>query len=256
MSLQDVMSGGNGDVPPANPTDAATVPAGGGQTGSGPEGDGGTGEGGVQLAAWTQQLSGEIRENPELAKKLSAFKKLDDLAKGYFELAGRSAIPGSDAKPEDVEAFWRNLGYPEKPEGYSLSKEQETGTFLPIAHAARLTDAQAQAVWKLTREGAARQEEARRQAMLAEMAATDEALQKEYGERYDHAMKMLRRGAGTGDVLQRLQAAGLAGRPEIVRAFIALGTALQEDLAHRGNDTGGERDYMNEKWDFSAEKTD
>ena len=154
------MSGGKGGEPAPNPTGQGTGSGGlsgaadtaaGQEPGSdpkGPEGSAGSGTGEVKLAAWTQQVPKEIRENPELAKELASFEKLEDLVKAHFELKGKSAIPGKDAKPEDVAAFWKALGYPEKPEQYALAKDKTAGTFLAAAHAARLTDEQASALWK------------------------------------------------------------------------------------------------------------
>jgi hypothetical protein len=259
MSLQDAISGGNGNVPPANPSTEATVPAAGGspleqQTGSDHQtadnaGGSGTGEA-VKLAAWTQQLSKDIRENPDLAGKLASYEKLDDFAKSYFELAGKSDIPGKDAKSEDVAAFWKRLGYPEKPENYTVSKEQNAGTFLSAAHAARLTDEQATALWKSVSEQTTRQMNAFKEQQAAEIAATDTALKKELGDNYPQAIELFKRGVGKSTVFAQLQQVGLAGKPEIIKAFIALGEQSNESGSPKSDSFSGERDFMNGKWDF------
>jgi hypothetical protein len=90
----------------------------------------------------------------------------------------------------------------------------------------------------------ARLEAARKgiQASLAQdIQATDALLQKEYGDKYAEAMALFGRGLGnnprTGElspVARVLVDAGLAARPEIVRAFIELGRATSE-----GSSTGG-----------------
>jgi hypothetical protein len=250
--LKDAISGGGGGGPPAGPGQTAAAAGGGGQAGSG--GGGGSGAGEPKLAAWTRQLSKETRENPELAKKLSAWETLDGFAKSYFELEAEGALPGKGAKPEEADAFWRGLGYPEKPENYGVSKEKGSGAFISAAHAARLTDEQATALWQKVSEGAKGQTEALRKKQMEEIEAADKELQKEYGEKYDYAIEMLRRGIGKSPVYGLLQEAGLAGDPDIIRAFIALGESGKEDYAPVNSSTGAasplDKDFMNSAWEF------
>ena len=252
MDLQNAISGGNGETPPANPSIAATVTSGDPQTGTNPPKAGdGTGDG-IKLAAWTQQVSKDIRENPELARKLASFEKLDDFTKSYFELEKKTGVPGKDAKPEDVAAFWKKLGYPDKPEDYRVSKEDKNAsTFVSAAHAARLTDEQASAMWKLVSDGTKGREAALREAQDREIAATDAALKQELGDKYALAVELFKRGVGKSKILEDLRQAGLAGKTEIVRAFIALGETTRESGSPQSGVFSGEKDYMNGSWDFS-----
>jgi hypothetical protein len=260
MSLQDVMSGGNAENQSANPTSPNTDSSGGKGPAQAPNPThpqsappGGNGEdaakAAVTLPTWATQVSKEYRENPEYAGKLAAFEKIDDLVKGYLDAQGKSDIPGADAKPEELAAFWRKLGHPEKPEGYTISKEQGTGPFISAAHAARLTDEQAAALWKLMSESTARQLAAAQEARLAELAATDALLKQQYGDKYEYALEMFNRGIGNGDLKALIRNAGLAGKPEIVKAFIALGESAQESGSPRsGTSPGQKQDFMNEPW--------
>jgi hypothetical protein len=232
------MSGGNGGEPPANPTSQQTVPA-DSQPGNDLSQGSGTGNE-PKLAAWTQQLSKELRENPEYSKGLAGFEKLDDFTRSYFELAKKSDIPGEKATPEEVAVFWKKLGYPDKPENYAVAKEQGAETFISAAHAARLTDGQAQTLWKAVSEGQARQLAAAQQAQAKELAATDAALQKEYGDNYNLAIEYFTRGVGSGELKAALMNAGLAGNPQVVKAFIALGRASQESGSPKSDAPSGE----------------
>jgi hypothetical protein len=221
MSLQELSAGG-GEPQQANPNPEPE---------SDPSQGSGTGE--IRLAAWTQQVSKEIRENPELAKELAPFEKLDDLVKAHFDQKKKSVIPGKEAKPEEVAAFWKQLGHPEKPEGYSLAKEQDTGTFLAAAHAARLTDGQASALWQEVSSHQARLLAGREETQKAEFNASMGALRKEYGDRFNYAIELFDRAIGnTGKenspLMNRLLDAGLVGNQTVIKAFIALGAALQE----------------------------
>jgi predicted secreted protein len=223
------MTGGKGGDPAPNPSSPQADSANsqpGGDLGGAPQGSGTGNE--TKLAAWTQQLSKELRENPEYSKGLAGFEKLDDLAKGYLELQNKSDIPGDKATPEEKAAFWKKLGYPEKPESYAVAKEQGAETFIAAAHTAHLTDEQSTALWEAVSEGTARQRAASQQAQVKELAATDAALQKEYGDTYNRALEFFNRGVGSGEVKNLLMQAGLAGNPQIVKAFIALGEAAQE----------------------------
>jgi hypothetical protein len=260
MSLQEVMSGGNAANQSANPTNPSSDSSGGKGPAQAPNptrpqsalsgGNGGDAANPtVTLPTWVTQVSKEYRENPEYAGKLAAFEKLDDLVKGYFEAQGKSDIPGANAKPEETAAFWKKLGHPEKPDGYTVAKDQNTGTFISAAHAARLTDEQATALWKLVSESTARQITAVQEAQAAEIAATDTALRKEYGDKYEYALEMFKRGIGNGELKSRIASSGLAGKPEIVKAFIALGESAQESGSPKSGETpGGKRDFMNEAW--------
>jgi hypothetical protein len=220
MSLQSMAADNPQPQTPANP-----------QPGSDPSQGSETGE--VKLAAWTEQVSKEIRENPELAKELEPFKKLDDLVKAHFEQKKKSAVPGKDARPEEVAAFWKQLGHPEKPEGYSLAKEQSAGTFLAAAHAARLTDEQASSLWKETSSNQERLVAAQQAAQQAELNASLEALKKEHGEKFNQAIELFDRAVGNtsaanSPLMIQLLNAGLAGNQTVIKAFIALGEAQQE----------------------------
>jgi hypothetical protein len=114
-------AGGGGDAAAA----AAAAAAGGGDSGAG-------GDGGAAEAAWLEQFSAEGGEadNPSNRDWLKAkgFKSLDDVAKSYREAekglrdGGRIKVPGDGAKPEEIAAFHKAIGVPEKPDDYAFDK--------------------------------------------------------------------------------------------------------------------------------------
>jgi hypothetical protein len=238
-----------------------TAAAGGGTEGGPKRGSGTGGAGpGIQLPAWAAQVSKELRERPEVAKELAAYGKLDDFAKAYFTRVKEAAHPGKDAGPEELEAFWRKLGKPEKKEGYSFAKEEDAGAFLEAAFGAHLTDGQASAVWKTAVETADRRTAETLARQTKELEETDAALRKEYGDGYAKAVQMFMRGIGNAEgksspVSLALQKAGLAGRPEIVRAFIALGEAVSESGSPRGGGARGGWKSVRDGGGFSYKKT-
>jgi hypothetical protein len=94
--------------------------------------------------------------------KLARFKTENDLGKSYLELEKRLGasvvLPGKNAKPEDVEAFYEKLGRPKSPDGYELDpvflpdnvSQTDPGNkeFRKIAHEIGLSKVQAKALNK------------------------------------------------------------------------------------------------------------
>jgi hypothetical protein len=75
------------------------------------------------------------------------------------------------------------------------------------------------------------------EAQTAELAETERTLKAEFGTRYPEKIEFLKRGLaaagqGVGAVLQR---AGIAGNPDIVRAFIRYGELTAESGGARGS---------------------
>jgi hypothetical protein len=80
---------------------------------------------------WLESFSAEggDADNPSNRDWLKAkgFKTLDDLAKSYREAehairnGGKFTVPGEGAKPEEVAAYHKAIGVPEKVDGYSIT---------------------------------------------------------------------------------------------------------------------------------------
>jgi hypothetical protein len=200
-----------------------------------------------KLAEWTSQLSKDILSDAGHAEQLADFKTVSDLARAYFDAAGKKAIPAKDAPPEDVETFFQELGKPKSKDDYSFGKDKNAKEFCEEAFNLNLTEAQASALWKNS-VAQVNDAMARVQAnQAAELDATDKALRAEYGERYDEAMAFHHRALGIkrgkngkpvlSPIAKTLLEAGVYGKPEIARAFIELGRATSEGFAP-GGDSG------------------
>jgi hypothetical protein len=246
----------NGAPAPGNAEDqlASAFTGGAGAAGAQPaaepkDGDKAAGEtqpdGGIKLAAWTEQLPPEIRGNPDTAAKLAKFAKVGDMAKAFLELEGRAAsggVPGKDAAAEEVAAFWEKAGRPKTADGYAFAKDAEHAgaEFAAAAFGANLTAAQADAMFGALNGLAAQRLQASAQARQRQMKETAAALAAEYGSNYQEKMELLKRGitAAGPNVAAILEQAGLAGNPEIVKAFIAFGEMTAESGAPRGRGSG------------------
>jgi hypothetical protein len=226
-------AGADGEKPAAKP-DKGSSAAGGTETGSD-----------AKLAAWADQLPPEIRGNPELAAKLAKFPKVGDMAKAFLELEGKTegvTIPGKNATAEEAAAFWEKAGRPKAADGYSFAKnkESEGPAFAEAAFRANLTTAQADAMFKNLNEFGAVRLKAMQQAQAQQVKETAAALAAEYGSKYEEKMELLTRGlaAAGPNIGKLLSQAGLAGNPEIVKAFISYGEMTAESGASRGGRAG------------------
>jgi hypothetical protein len=229
-------------------------PAGGGDSGKGEDAGGG-----AKLAPWADQLPDELKGNPDAVKSFSRFQKIGDMAKAYLQLEGKAAgaltVPGEDAEPGEAEAFWKAAGRPESKEGYSFAKQQGGEVLADMAFKANLTEAQAKTLFQdFEKIGNVRLEEAQR-AQNRQYRETSAKLREEYGAKFPEKLECLKRGlmyAGAG-ASQALREAGLAGHPEIVRAFIALGELTAEGVSAKGRSSGGGIKSIMEGGSFSYE---
>ena len=197
----------------------------------------------LTLPAWAAQLSKKLATDSNSVAKIAAFKNLDEFVQAYLDVSAQAgdtlSIPGKDSAPEEVQAFYERLGKPKEAQGYSFAKNNPD--FARAAFAANLSAGQAEA---LLQTSLAQLDDARKgmQAALAQdFKATDALLQKEYGDGYEEAIALMQRGLGNNPktgalspIGKALVDAGLAGKPEIVRAFIELGRATSEDSSVNG----------------------
>ena len=83
----------------------------------------GTGDGGTQAAAWTSQLSRELREDGEAFKKLADFKSVNELAEAFVKTGGGA---GGEIDLSDFKSVMEKLGAPKPDEVYEFEKDLET----------------------------------------------------------------------------------------------------------------------------------
>ena len=144
---------------------------------------------------------------PEWLSTLPDELKADDRLKSIPDvgtLAGRFAkaieLPGDDAKPEErdaaLDALANKLGRPETVEGYKVAEVKDRpytdadkalqAAFLPVAHAARLTQSQVDAVVKFNNELVEKTIAAQTKAY----ADTESALRTKLGDQFDAKLEL------------------------------------------------------------------
>jgi len=225
--------------------DAESVPGAAGQPDPAgqPKGNPRPNQSNDNLPQWTQQLPKKMTSDPESVARLQAFKSLDDLVQAVLDGGPQLALPGENSTPQEIQAFYERLGKPREAVSYSFAKGEPA--FAQAAFNANLTSAQADALYAASRAQLDDMRNGIQQSLAQDFQATDVLLQKEYGEKYEEAIALMQRGLGnnpsTGklsSIAQSLMDAGLAGKPEIVRAFIELGRATSEGTAAGGISKG------------------
>jgi len=201
----------------------------------------------LSLPAWAQQLPKKLAEklavDPSSTARLQAFKNLEDLVQAFLDGGQQPALPGENSTPQEIQAFYERLGKPKEAVSYSFAKSEPA--LAQAAFAANLTSAQADALYAAS---LAQLDDVRngiKASLTQDFQATDVLLQKEYGEKYEEAIALMQRGLGNSPkagklspIAQSLMDAGLAGKPEIVRAFIEYGRAISEGTAAGGAPRG------------------
>ena len=202
---------------------------------------------------WMNGLTTEQKANADLIKSLSSFEKgIPDLVEFYAkaEAAKGKAIvvPSEGASKEDLAAFRKAVGVPEKPEDYKLDEVKlpngETldpewdKSLKTLAHKINISQGQLNELHKWYFADLAN-------AMKFVKTSAQQAhaiLRKEMGADYEAAMtfkaravnKFLSEAAAT-----RFEKTGLGNDPEIIKMFAAIGKAMGDHVFAEG--TRGEK---------------
>jgi hypothetical protein len=186
---------------------------------------------------WRATLPPEMQSE----KSLEKFKGVGDVAKAYTELEKKMGsaikIPGSDAKPEELDQFYSKLGRPESPDKYEFKlpdlpegighDEEMQAAFKSMAHKAGLSPRQAQI---LMDEYSAVQLKRITEFQNADKQ-TVEVLKKEWGADYEKNLGLAQRAvmeAGGQALKDELDATGLGNSPLLAKHFASLGAKTAE----------------------------
>lgn len=198
-----------------------------------------------QPANWLEALPADLKSLPSLTK----FKEPAALAKSYVELEKNfgSALrpPAADADQKTLDAFYRQLGRPNTPEEYDLSKpddvplDEETEKRIRTqAHRMGLTSRQAQEMVN------AYASEVREAVGIrkSEVEKADSALKEKWGGNYDRNTAIVGRTLThidpEGSLANELARTGLGNHPGMIDLFLNYGKLLVEDGLIVG-DVGG-----------------
>jgi hypothetical protein len=183
-------------------------------------------------AAWTSQLSKEIRDNAEVFGKVKDFKSISELANAYL----------TAGKPLSNDELLEQLGMPRPDEPYGIEdKVADLDGFLDAIRGAKLTKGQAAALADKYRElvGAAtnRALETRVAGFETAVKENSVALTEEFGA---EALNWWRKGVGLEkDLRATIAKAGLGGSKALMRALVLLGRETSEESTGGSNGRSG-----------------
>lgn len=166
---------------------------------------------------------------------------IGDVLKSYGELekklGQRAAPPKPDAKPEEVAAWRKVTGAPDKPEGYEIKRPDDVPAemwsddlvkgFAEVAHKHHLSPAAAAELvkwWNDQQKGAF---ERAQQASEAETTTQIQGLKTEWGEKFPVNIAAAQRVAGLAKIDVNDPAVG--NNPAVIRALHAMSVLISDD---------------------------
>lgn len=179
-------------------------------------------------------------DNP--IKAIESYRNLEKFAGGSKNLL---ELPGPDATPDQLNAFYGKLGRPNDPTEYGIKAPEGgdpelTDWFAKTAHSAGLNAKQAQTLFNQWNEMAG----GKVQAMEAQQRENSEkeiqALKREWGQGYEKQIDMGRRAvAALGFKQEQLSAyEAKLGTAEMLKLFSVLGSKMGEDTFDGGERSG------------------
>lgn len=210
------------------------------------------GGGGGNEFAWPATIPPEY----EPVIKAKGWKTPFDAVKSYGELekhvgTSRMEKPQANWTSEKWDAFYKELGRPEKPDGYQFPKDVKLPEGLTIDeaklnkarehfHKLGYTPAQAEGALRYYAEILSEAHNSETSGRLSDRAKGESALKQELGDKYDMHVDLAKnviRQFGGEEFLTFLDQNKLANHPEMVKVLAKIGSAISEDSA-KGNGPG------------------
>ncbi len=205
------------------------------------------------VGKWRAQLPDDLKENEEMKK----YNTLGDLGKAHIQaisgMKGMVRVPGKDAKPEDLQAFRKAVGVPEKPDAYQFDAKQlpegvkidddMVSWFRTVAHKADLNPDQAKILYNSFYDRTVGGIVAQTKALAEGKKKLEDDLKRELGDKYNesiaHARKVVFEIAPEG-LAKYLEDTGLGNHPLMTKLFIKVGSMIKEDSVGKTG-AGGEK---------------
>lgn len=191
--------------------------------------------------SWRDALPIEYRNHAAFAK----IADLGALAKEHINLQGLIGkkgvvVPAANDAPETWDRFYKDLGRPDKPNGYAFKRpeaipeqfyDQElSGRFADWAHAAGLTAKQARSLHDAYAAEAAKVANSQLQAAEHGVQAAETLLRQEWGPEFTTKMALAERAINLGgeDLRQSIRSTPLRNDPVFIAWVAKLGERLAE----------------------------
>ena len=202
------------------------------------------GDGPAKPPAWIAQLEGDLQKD----EKLTQYKSISELAKAYREAEGKLGkaviVPGDKASAEEMAAFRKAVGVPEKPEDYKLEKVKLPGQveldgewnkeLKALAHKLNLSQGQLGGLHEWYFNNLA----AEMQLVKTTAEQAHQTLRKEMGADYDAGKTYMKRAVDkflTPEVEVLFNRSGLGNHPGILKMFVTIGKTMGEHVFAEGS---------------------
>lgn len=204
-------------------------------------------EDGTLSEGWLDKLTPELRGNPSLR----VIGSVPDLAKSYVETKGlmgkRLEAPGEGATPEQITAWRKTVGAPEKPEGYygeaktlrpeaipeNLWDTAGEKKFLEIAHKHHLPPAAVKEILGYYGESIAQNLQASQADESAVLQGETSKLRQAWGGDFEANLNVASRVAQTVGLDPKTHP--IFTNADVVQAFARMGKLMSEDKLVRGD---------------------
>lgn len=271
---------------PGGEAGGAGAPAGAAGAAAGGEAAGGAAAGGDGKAYWPGDWQNRISKGDEKrASHIKRYASPEAMADALIAAQNRirsgelKPVLAKDAKPEEIAAWRKDMGIPEKPDGYDLKFDDGfvigaddkpiVDGFLARAHESNLLPNQVKGVVQWYYKEQERQAEERASKDDKERVETLDALNVEWGRDFRRNVNMIHSVMSRfpADVREALEGArlpdgrGIFNHPEIMRGFAALALELNPAGVVPPNEGGDIAQALNdeiaqiEKWMHAPRKS-
>ena len=194
-----------------------------------------------QKPTWAAQLPKDLQSDEALTK----FATIGDLWKGYRDLEGKVgksiAVPGENATAEELAAYRKAIGVPEKPEDYKLEAkdlpegvkldEKLTAEFRAKAHELGMSQAGAEKLFAWYNQQVVGSLKASVESQKATVEAWQKTVRDQWGQNYEPNVRLARRAFaafGGKELAEFMDKTGAGENPAVLEAFRAIGAAISE----------------------------
>lgn len=177
------------------------------------------------------------------------FKGVDNLAKmvGKKEIVEGVKVPGADATPEELNAFYASIGRPEAADKYALPEDVQAHEGLDLATEKKaiseiafkhgLSQKQAEGIFKDYIDSV-NQKFTQSEAKVKE--SFDQAVVSAFGNDFKESLGLAKRGAKALGIANKLDSEGLSANPTVLQLCAELGKLVGEDTLENGSAKGKE----------------
>lgn len=147
-------------------------------------------------------------------------------------------LPGKEAKPEEWDAVWNQLGRPEKPDGYRKVENLPNGVrideaqakrFSQVAHEIGLTDEQHARLLRFEADRVAESAQASEKAALVKAEQAVQHLRKEWGSAFEQNLGLAREAAKRFGGEEIMADPVLGNDPRLIAMLAKAGKAIAND---------------------------